>query len=49
MSVSVIGLGGASLGGVYQKTDDNSAIRTVHKALELGVNFIDVAPYYVRC
>jgi len=46
MNVSVIGLGGASLGGVYQKTNNDSAIKTVHTALNMGVNFIDVAPYY---
>ena len=46
LRVSVLGFGASSLGGVFRVTDDNEAIRTVHVALELGVNFIDVSPYY---
>ena len=29
-------------------TDDTEAIRTVHTALDLGMNFIDTSPYYGR-
>jgi L-galactose dehydrogenase len=34
------------LGGVFGDTDDNEGIRTVQTALDLGINFIDVSPYY---
>ncbi len=46
LNVSVLSFGASSLGGVFRATDDNEAIRTVHVALDLGMNFIDVSPYY---
>src|SRR3954469_4792357 len=46
LSVPVLSFGASSLGGVFHTTDDSEAIRTVHVALELGMNFIDVSPYY---
>jgi len=46
LNVSVLSLGGSSLGGAFRATDDNESIRTVHAALDLGINFIDVSPYY---
>lgn len=46
LQVSVLSYGASSLGGVFGKTDDNEGIRTVHAALDLGINFIDVSPYY---
>ena len=46
LNVSVLSLGGSSLGGAFRTTDDNESIRTVHTALDLGINFIDVSPYY---
>ena len=46
LNVSVLSFGASSLGGVFRATDDAEAIRTVHTALDLGMNFIDVAPYY---
>jgi L-galactose dehydrogenase len=46
LSVSVLGFGASSLGGVFRDTDDREAVRTVHTALDLGINFIDVSPYY---
>jgi L-galactose dehydrogenase len=45
-NVSVIGYGAAPLGGVYGKIDERRAIRSVHTAVKLGINFIDTAPYY---
>jgi L-galactose dehydrogenase len=45
-SVSVIGYGAAPLGGVYGKLSEKEGIRSVHKAVDLGINFIDTAPYY---
>jgi aryl-alcohol dehydrogenase-like predicted oxidoreductase len=46
LRVSKLGLGGSSLGGVFRKIDEPEAIRAVHVAIDLGINFIDVAPYY---
>lgn len=46
LSVSILSFGASSLGGVFRATDDAESIRTVHTALDLGINFIDVAPYY---
>ncbi|MCX6953348.1 MAG: aldo/keto reductase [Verrucomicrobia bacterium] len=46
LQVSVLSFGASSLGGVFRATDDAEAIRTVHTALDLGMNFLDVSPYY---
>lgn len=46
LKVSVIGFGASPLGGVYGSIDESEGIQAVHTAIELGVNFIDVAPYY---
>lgn len=42
MEVSVIGLGGVQLGS----SDTEYAIKVIHKALELGVNYFDAARSY---
>lgn len=46
LQVSVLSFGASSLGGVFRPTDDAESIRTVHTALDMGINFIDVSPYY---
>ena len=46
MRVSALGFGASPLGGLYGAIDETECIRTVRTALELGVNFIDVAPFY---
>jgi L-galactose dehydrogenase len=46
LTVSVLGYGASPLGGVYGRVDVAEAVNSVHAALDLGVNFIDVAPYY---
>ena len=46
LNVPVLSFGASSLGGVFRTTDDTEAIRTVHVALDLGMDFIDVSPYY---
>jgi L-galactose dehydrogenase len=46
LNVSVLSFGASPLGGVFRNTDDREGIRTVHTALDLGINFIDVSPYY---
>ena len=46
LNVSVLSLGGSPLGGAFRQTDDTESIRTVHTAFDLGVNLVDVSPYY---
>ncbi len=47
LKVSALGFGASSLGGgVFGPVEESKAIRTVHTALDLGVNLIDVAPFY---
>jgi aryl-alcohol dehydrogenase-like predicted oxidoreductase len=46
LSVSEVGLGGGGIGGVYGRTTVEESRRTVERALERGVNFVDVAPAY---
>jgi aryl-alcohol dehydrogenase-like predicted oxidoreductase len=46
MKVSRISFGASSLGSVFRKTDDASSIEAVHSAMELGINYFDVAPAY---
>jgi len=46
LEVSALSFGASSLGSVFRQTDDAEAIRTVHAALDAGINYIDVSPYY---
>jgi L-galactose dehydrogenase len=46
MSVSALGFGASSLGGVFRRVDEGECIETVHVALEGGINFLDTSPYY---
>ncbi|HEY2469533.1 MAG TPA: aldo/keto reductase [Terracidiphilus sp.] len=47
LKVSSLSLGASSLGGgVFRKVEEREAIRTVETALGLGINFIDVSPFY---
>lgn len=46
LQVSRLGLGAASLGGAYGELDERTAIATVHRAFELGINLFDASPYY---
>jgi L-galactose dehydrogenase len=46
LKVSVLSFGASSLGSVFRQIDENEGIRTVHTALDLGINLIDVAPFY---
>jgi aryl-alcohol dehydrogenase-like predicted oxidoreductase len=44
--VPAIGLGGAALAGSYHKIDVADAVRLVHRAIELGVNHVDMSDLY---
>jgi aryl-alcohol dehydrogenase-like predicted oxidoreductase len=47
LEVSRIGLGAMGMSGVYgAATDDDESIRTIHRALDLGVTLIDTAEVY---
>src|SRR5437588_12088073 len=46
LEASVIGLGCMGMSEFYGTADEGEAIRTIHRALELGVNFLDTADMY---
>lgn len=46
MKVSVLSFGASSLGGVFHSLREEEGIEAVYAAVESGINFIDVSPYY---
>ena len=46
MKVSNLGFGASSLGGVFRSIREDEGIRAVFTAVDNGINFIDVSPYY---
>lgn len=46
MKVSSLSFGASSLGGVFHPIKEGEGIKAVHTALDNGINFIDVSPYY---
>ena len=46
LEVSNISFGASSLGGVFHEINEQEAIAAVHTALDLGINYFDVAPAY---
>src|SRR5882724_8299199 len=46
LEVSAIGLGCMSMSGAYGPGDDAQSVAVVHRALDLGVNFLDSADMY---
>lgn len=46
MKVSNISFGASSLGGVFHSLKEEAGIAAVHAAVDNGINFIDVSPYY---
>ena len=46
MKVSNLSFGASSLGGVFHGVREEEGIRAVHTAVDNGINFIDVSPYY---
>jgi L-galactose dehydrogenase len=46
LRVSALSLGGSPLGGVFGEVEDSQAIRAVHTAFDLGINYVDTSPFY---
>ena len=46
MTVSALSFGASSLGGVFHAIKEAEAVEAVFTAIEGGINFIDVSPYY---
>ena len=48
VQLPVLSFGASSLGAEFRNIDLNDAIKSVHVALDLGMNFIDTSPFYGR-
>lgn len=46
LDISILSFGASSLGSVFHETNEADSIRTVHLAVDGGINLIDVSPYY---
>lgn len=48
INLSALSFGASSLGAEFRSVDIQEAMRAVHVALDLGMNFIDTSPFYGR-
>ena len=46
LQVSILGFGASPLGNVFGDADAAEGVRAVHRAIDEGINFFDVSPYY---
>lgn len=46
LNVSILSFGASSLGGVFHDFDEIKGMEAVELAIELGINYVDVSPYY---
>jgi L-galactose dehydrogenase len=48
LRVSAIGFGASPLGNEFGQVSQDESTRAVHQAIDSGINFFDVSPYYGR-
>ncbi|MFT5031043.1 MAG: L-galactose dehydrogenase [Candidatus Binatia bacterium] len=48
LQLPIVGFGASSLGQEFRQVRLDEALKSVHTALELGMNFIDTSPFYGR-
>jgi aryl-alcohol dehydrogenase-like predicted oxidoreductase len=46
LTVSAVGLGLMSMSGTYGKSDDDQSVAVIHRAIDLGVTFLDSSDMY---
>ncbi len=46
MDVSILSFGASPMGNVFGVADEGEGVRAVHYAIDHGINFFDVAPFY---
>ncbi|KAL3157436.1 hypothetical protein ABBQ32_011906 [Trebouxia sp. C0010 RCD-2024] len=46
LEVTVLGMGGAPLGGLFEELSDEQGAECVKEAFRQGINFFDTSPYY---
>ena len=46
LKLSNLSFGASSLGGVFHTVSESEGIKAVFEAIDCGINFIDVSPYY---
>ncbi|MFC3879579.1 aldo/keto reductase [Algoriphagus namhaensis] len=46
LEVSILGFGASPMGNVFDPVSESTAVTSVHLALDHGINFFDVAPFY---
>jgi aryl-alcohol dehydrogenase-like predicted oxidoreductase len=48
LRLPILGFGASSIGQEFRRVDLNDALKSVHAALDCGINFIDTSPFYGR-
>ena len=48
MKISHLSFGASSLGSVFRETNESESFKAVETAVEGGINFIDVSPYWAK-